>query len=118
MKTFRDIQNLVSSGREALIFYGVAQADTELEHEVFSALNKMWHEAGILPANVNITEAFTVRTKYERKDFVVPLIPEINTGKLVLWRLQVWGGSEAGWASDYIVNYAREHYPMPYRVKE
>jgi hypothetical protein len=118
MKTFRDIQNFVNSGGEALIFYGIAEADTTEEYVVFRGINEMWHDAGILPADVNITKAFTVRTTKGRKDFVVPLIPEIAVGKLALWRIQIWGGSEAGWASDYVVNYAHEHTPSIYRVKE
>ena len=118
MKTFRDIQSLVDSGEEALIFYGVAEADTSEEYVVLRGINEMWHDAGILPANVNITKAFTVRTTAGRKDFVVPLIPELQIAKLALWRIQIWGASEAGWASDYIVNYADQHMPSIYRVKE
>lgn len=118
MKTFRDIQNLVSSGGEAIVFYGLAEAGTNEEHVIFDGLNEMWHKAKILPEEVNVTFAFTVQNKHGRKDFVVPLIAQMNVSRLALWRIQVWGGSDAGWASDYIVNYAHEHYPFPYRVKE
>lgn len=118
MKTFWDIQSLVDSGKDAIIFYGLAEADTKDEHVIFTGINEMWHNAGILPEDVTVTEAFTVKTKDGRKDFVIPLIPQINVGKLALWRLQVWGGSEAGWASDYVVNYRQHHMPLPYRIKE
>jgi hypothetical protein len=118
MNVFRDLQKLVASGQEAMVFYGVAEADTPEEYIVLNGITQMWQDADILPRNVRISEGFTITTTGGRKDFVVPLIKEINVGKLALWRIQVWGGTDAGWASDYVVNYASQHYGPIYRVKE
>lgn len=118
MKVFRDLQKLVASGKEAIVFYGVSEADTPEEYIVLNGITQMWQEAEILPHNVRITEGFTITTTGGRKDFVIPFIEEINAGKLALWRIQVWGATDAGWASDYIVNYANQHYGSIQRIKE
>jgi hypothetical protein len=118
MKVFRDLQSFVDSGKEAIVFYGVLEADTSEEYTVLNAITGMWQDAEIIPRNVRITDAFTITTIGGRKDFVVPFIKEINVGKLTLWRIQVWGATEAGWASDYVVNYANQHYGPIYRIKE
>ena len=107
-KPFQHLSDLVKSGEEGLVVMG-AGGDPQ---EWIDGILKLLKEEGIAKPDATFGETFLLDGNVMGEEGRTDLVLLFNTpsgfeiGKLAMWRIKF---GSASWASDFIVNYAKDY---------
>ena len=109
-RTFQDVQDAVTAGRDGFVNLGVPEGDDDEQYE---GLLKFLVERQVVDSVYEGEQLFDtpyiITTTGGRRDLVMPLREDatVNMSRLAMARMAVAGFVK--WMSDYVVNYADQH---------